>query len=91
MIVDYIDDHRSRFGVDLICAVLSEHGVSIAPSTYYAVKQHGPVSAAELDDAYTANALFDLWTANRVSTACASCGMPPNVLVTAWAVTRWRG
>ena len=65
MIVDYIDDHRSRFGVDPICAVLSEHGVSIAPSTYYAVKQHGPVSAAELDDAYTANALFDLWTANR--------------------------
>ncbi len=33
MIVDYIDAHRERFGVDPICAVLTEHGISIAPST----------------------------------------------------------
>jgi putative transposase len=33
VIVDYIDAHRTRFGVDPICAVLTEHGISIAPST----------------------------------------------------------
>ena len=35
MIVDYIDDHKDRFGVDPICRVLTEHGMQIAPSTYY--------------------------------------------------------
>ncbi len=39
MIVEYIDDHRERFGVDPICRVLTEHGMAIAPSTYYARKK----------------------------------------------------
>ena len=66
MIVEYIDGHRERFGVDPICRVLTEQvGVQIAPSTYCAAKQQGPVSAAELDDAYDANTLFDLWVADR--------------------------
>jgi putative transposase len=64
VIVDYIDAHRDRFGVAPICAVLSEHGGSIAPSTYYAAI-HNRVSVADLDDAYRANALFDLHRANR--------------------------
>ena len=33
--MDFITEHRGRFGVEPICAVLSEHGCSIAPSTYY--------------------------------------------------------
>jgi hypothetical protein len=46
--------------------VLTEQaGVQIAPSTYYAARQQGAVSAADLDDAYDANTLFDLWVANR--------------------------
>ena len=66
MIVEYIDAHREGLGVDPICRVLSEQaGVQIAPSTYYAARQQGPVSAADLDDAYDANTLFDLWVANR--------------------------
>jgi putative transposase len=36
VIVAYIDSYRSRFGVEPICAVLTEHGLPIAPSTYYA-------------------------------------------------------
>jgi putative transposase len=44
--------------------VLSEHGVPIAPSTYYA-RRAAPVTDAELADAYLANALLDLWRANR--------------------------
>jgi putative transposase len=66
VIVEYIDAHRDKFGVDPICRALSEQaGVQIAPSTYYAAKQQGPVSASELDDAYAANTLFGLWVANR--------------------------
>jgi putative transposase len=64
VIVDYIDAHRDRFGVAPICAVLAEHGTSIAPSTYYATIHHR-VSMADLDDAYRANELFDLHCADR--------------------------
>jgi putative transposase len=67
VIVDYIDAYRTKFGVDPICRVLTEHGIKIAPSTYYAAQQQGPsrVSAAALADAYAANVVFDLWVANR--------------------------
>ena len=34
----FIDEHRSRFGVEPICRVLTEHGCKIAPRTYYANK-----------------------------------------------------
>jgi putative transposase len=64
VIVDYIDAHRDRFGVAPICAVLAEHGTSIAPSTYYATV-HQRVSAPNLDDAYRANMLLDLHRSNR--------------------------
>ena len=63
MIVDYIDSYRGRFGVEPICAVLSEHGVSIAPSTYYE-RRREPVTASELEEAYLANALVTLHAEN---------------------------
>lgn len=44
MLIDYIDQHRDWFGVEPICAVLTEAGVKIAPSTYYAAKT-SPASA----------------------------------------------
>lgn len=50
MIVDYIDAHRDRFGVEPICRVLSGHGVTIAPSGYYAAKARPP-SRRALSDA----------------------------------------
>jgi transposase InsO family protein len=56
VIVAYIDTYRDRFGVEPICAVLSEHGMKIAPSTYYAHRSC-PVSAAVLEEAYLVNAL----------------------------------
>jgi putative transposase len=64
VIVDYIVEHRDRFGVEPICAVLAEHGVSIAPSTFYA-HQAEPVSDAVWRDAHLANTALDLWRANR--------------------------
>jgi transposase InsO family protein len=63
VIVAYIDAHRDRFGVEPICAVLSEHGVTIAPSTYYARLQQR-VTDAELAEAYLVNVLVDLHRAN---------------------------
>jgi transposase InsO family protein len=63
MIVDYIDSHRERFGVEPVCAVLAEAGIKIAPSTYYA-RSRCPLTDAELDDAYLANALRSLWQDN---------------------------
>ncbi|MFX9224370.1 IS3 family transposase, partial [Acinetobacter baumannii] len=39
-----------RFGVEPICRVLSEHGVKIAPSGYYAFKSR-PISARAASDA----------------------------------------
>lgn len=50
MVVQFIDDHRDRFGVEPICRVLSEHGVKIAPSGYYAFKKR-PASARAQSDA----------------------------------------
>jgi transposase InsO family protein len=64
VIVDYIDAHRGRFGVEPICRVLSEHEVPIAPSTYWA-HMACPVSQADWDDAHLANIAVDVWRANR--------------------------
>ena len=50
VLVDYIDQHRHRFGVEPICAVLRKAGMQIAPSTYYAAKTRAP-SARALADA----------------------------------------
>ncbi len=63
MIVAYIDTYRDRFGVEPICAVLSEHGTKIAPSTYYAHKTC-PISPAASQEAYLVNAVVTLHRAN---------------------------
>lgn len=59
MVVDYIDTHRDRIvegralGVEPICRVLRDAGVQIAPSTYYAAKQHTPSARALRDQELT--------------------------------------
>jgi putative transposase len=63
MIVDYIDSQRERFGVEPVCAVLAEAGISIAPSTYYA-RSKTPLTDVELHEAYMANQLRSLWQNN---------------------------
>ncbi len=47
MIVEYIDAHKSEFGVEPICRDLQ-----VAPSTYYAAKARPP-SARSVTDAAT--------------------------------------
>jgi transposase InsO family protein len=60
----YIDAYRHRFGVEPICAVLSEHGMMIAPQTYYRWRAC-PVRPAELEEAYLVNEIVDLYRANK--------------------------
>jgi putative transposase len=48
--VDYIDQHKDRFGVEPICAALRAEGIAVAPSGYYAHKQRPP-SRRALSDA----------------------------------------
>ena len=50
MLVDYIDQHRDRFGVEPICRVLCRAGMQIAPSTYYAAKSRPPSARAVADE-----------------------------------------
>ncbi len=64
MIVSYIEVYAPRFGVAPICRVLSQHGMPIAPSTYYA-RRACPVTNADLTDAYAANDLLDCFRVNR--------------------------
>jgi putative transposase len=49
VVIAFIDAHRSRFGVEPICRVLTEHRVPIAPSTYYAARTRPPSQRARRD------------------------------------------
>ena len=53
MLVEYIDGHRDRFGVEPICRVLTDADMQIAPSTYYAAKARPPSVRAVRDAALT--------------------------------------
>jgi len=64
VIVAYIDAHKGRFGVEPICRMLTEHGIPIAPSTYYAHRCRR-VSGPEWADDHLANKVVDLWLENR--------------------------
>jgi putative transposase len=50
VVVEFIDTHRERFGVEPICRVLAEHDVKIAPSTYYAARSRRPSPRAVRDE-----------------------------------------
>jgi putative transposase len=50
VVVEFIDEHRETFGVEPMCRVLSEHGLHVAPSTYYAAKTRPPSARAVRDE-----------------------------------------
>ncbi|NYI40405.1 putative transposase [Demequina lutea] len=61
----FIDEHRSRFGVEPICRVLTEHGCRIAPSGYYAARNR-PDSARSVRDREVASLIEAVfWDRNR--------------------------
>lgn len=49
VLVEFIDQHRDRFGVEPICKVLAAAGIKIAPSTYYAARTRPPSARAVRD------------------------------------------
>jgi putative transposase len=53
LICQFIDAHRDRFGVVPICRALSQHGVPIAPRTYWARRSRPPSRRALRDAALT--------------------------------------
>ena len=63
VLVDYIDQHRDRFGVEPICNVLKDADVQIAPSTYYAAKKRPPSARAIRD----ADLVRDIQVAHRAN------------------------
>lgn len=65
VIVDKIDEFRNQFRVDPTFTVLRDHGMKIAPSTYYAVKKRVRFTAAAHNEAYTANTVHRLYLASR--------------------------
>ena len=48
----FIDAHRDRFGVEPMCRVLTQHGVAIAPSTYYGAKTRPPSARERRDEQF---------------------------------------
>ena len=71
MIVDFIREHANhrepgglRWGVQPICAVLSEHGVQIAPSTYYEWSDKLPTQRQRRDEALLVE-IRRVFTTNR--------------------------
>jgi putative transposase len=53
VICQFIDAHRDRFGVVPICRALSQHGVPIAPRTYWSRRSRPPSRRALRDGALT--------------------------------------
>jgi hypothetical protein len=80
VIVDYIDEHKERFGVEPICRVLTDAGTKIGPSSYCAAKTRRP-SARSLSDAVTTTLIekvhgdnFGVYGAPKVPRRAASAG-----------------
>jgi transposase InsO family protein len=63
VLVEYIDGHRDRFGVEPICSVLKGAGMQIAPSTYYAAKARPPSARAVRD----AELIVDIVTVHKAN------------------------
>jgi putative transposase len=61
--VRFISEHKSRFGVEPICRVLTEHGCKIAPSSYYDAIARGPSARAARDELLK-TAISRVWQEN---------------------------
>jgi transposase-like protein len=72
-IVVLIHAYRTRFGVEPICRVLSEHGCPIAPNTFYSHKKRPP-SARAVRDEYLKKEIRRLFATTSRSTEPTRCG-----------------
>ncbi|SNV88686.1 Integrase core domain protein [Corynebacterium cystitidis DSM 20524] len=66
MIVEFLHRHRHLYSIERMRQVLNEHEYNICPATYYRYRDRGfGPTHADLEDAYAANRLYDLWKKNR--------------------------
>jgi putative transposase len=61
--VKFIDEHKQVFGVEPVCRVLSEHGLQIAPGTYYAARSR-PAPARTVRGEQLKAEIRRVWTSN---------------------------
>jgi putative transposase len=61
--VKFIGEHKQVFGVEPVCRVLCEHGLQIAPSTYYAARSRQASARAVRDEQLIAE-IRRVWTSN---------------------------
>ena len=76
MICQFIDEHRDRFGVVVICRALAVHGVQIAPRTYWAHRSSAPSKRALWDTTIT-EILPGIYERARFLTPGLRCCRPP--------------
>ncbi len=78
----FIDGHKTRFGVEPICHVLTGHGCKIAPSTYYDAVRRQPSARARRDEQLKVaitrvhQANYDVYGARKVWLALNREGTP---------------
>jgi putative transposase len=63
VITQFIAEHKDRFGVEPICRVLTQHGCTIAPSTYYDAARRA-LSARAVRDERLRHEIRRIWQAN---------------------------
>lgn len=67
----FIEAHKDRsegglrWGVEPICAVLGEHGIQVAPSTYYEARNRGPSKREQSDERWKA-VIAAAWAKRKV-------------------------
>ncbi len=91
MIVAYIDAFRGRFGVEPICAVLTEHGITIAPSTYHAHQGDPGLAGGAAGGVSGQRTVTFCGSGIGACTGSAHSVMLPVALAWTWVVTRWDG
>jgi putative transposase len=81
-LVRFISERKSRFGAGPICRVLTQHGCTIAPSTYYGAARRAPSARAVRDEQLKAAISrvhqdnFGVYGARKVWLALNREGMP---------------
>jgi putative transposase len=86
--VRFIDAHKGRFGVAPICRVLSEHGITIAPSSYYDAKNRPPSKRSLRDDELKVE-IARVHGENYGVYGPARCGCSSAVKASGWPAARW--
>ena len=86
----FISGHKSRFGVEPICRVLTEHGCPIAPSAYYDAVRRGP-SARQVRDEELKAVIARVHAGNYGVYGARKVWLALNRQGTPWRGARWSG